>query len=533
MILCRSRSLLLLLIGSNMSQQIKKEIVDLTLSDDEEVYIGPKPTLRYEMTEWDGDAIGSNYDTSVDMAMAFDEGTLDDDPQWWVKITDESGKEIKYDYATRNWEGIPSDLKRQKGIVMPQPSVKRALSEPSSLNDEDLFSDEDVAEVKEVKRTKSDKGPRVMRWCCTWNNPTVEGETLAERLKANGQIKGFVFQKEKGENGTPHFQMYLEFSSAVYTNGVKTAIGHTVHCSKANGTKKQNIVYCTKDDDRLDGPWLYGTCLNDKGQGKRSDLDAFADAVMDKGGIDEDIETQYRGLVMRYAKHAQAMINESKYRKAKEDELAYWKEQVAKRKAGEVTEGQKQRKLVLYFGPTAVGKTTNVKETCVEEYDELPFAKDGDTKWWDGYTHEKCVLVDEWRKGFASIEAFNQLTNAGVSRIEHKGSYGTLNAEAMFFTTNKHPLDIFETKWIDARFRAMARRFSKVYWWNDDKELTVLNNPHNMTDDERDGAEAKWIHFWKRDRQQTVVRVEDESRHRDDPLFSLAFANDDEKYFTW
>lgn len=85
------------------------------------------------------------------------------------------------------------------------------------------------------------------------------------------------------------------------------------------------------------------------------------------------------------------------------------------------------------------------------------------------------------------------------------------------FTSNKHPLDIFDTKWGDARFRAMARRFYKVFWWNDDKELTVLINPHRVAEDEKELAEAKWIHFWKRDRQQ------------EDPFEAV----DESKYFTW
>lgn len=500
-----------------MSQQIKKEFVDLTLSDDEEVCIGPRPTLRYEMAEWDGDETGSNYATSVDMAMAFDEGTLNDDPQWWVKIADECGKDIKYDYATRNWTAIPADLKREKGTRVPTYAVKRALSEQQISDVSDV--EEQIAEVKPVKRTASGQGPKVMRWCVTWNNPTVEGTFLADKLKANSAIKGFVFQKEKGANGTPHFQMYIEFSKQTYTSGVKAAIGHTVHCIKANGTKEQNIKYCSKDTDRLDGPWVHGTCSAEhKGQqGKRNDLDAFAEAIMNSGGIDDNIEEEYRGMVLRYGKYAKAMVTESKFRKAKARELEWWKEQIAKDEAGQPSDGQQQRELTFYFGPTAVGKTTLVKKTCVKEYGELPFAKDGNTKWWDGYEGEKTVLVDEWRKEFASVECFNQLTNAGVSRIEYKGDYGTLDAEAMFFTSNKHPLDIFDTKWGDARFRAMARRFYKVFWWNDDKELTVLINPHRVAEDEKELAEAKWIHFWKRDRQQ------------EDPFEAV----DETKYFTW
>lgn len=439
---------------------------------------------------------------------------------------------------------LPEQMVKSKKRKEPTPVVP-----VESEKDEDdihfLFKDYDwaegveneikSAEGKAIKKGKKSQGPKVMRWCVTWNNPTVDGNKLGEKLQACDNIKGYVFQKEQGESGTPHFQMYIEFKIAVYTTGVKEALGHTGHCIAAKGTKKQNIAYCTKDDDRLDGPWVWGTCTTpDKSgkQGKRTDLDEFAEAVSAKGCVDEEIAEEFRGMVMRFGKHAQQMVDTAKYRKAKADELAYWQEQVAKKNRGEATDGQKQRKLYLYFGPTAVGKTTNVKLDVVEAFGEMPFEKDGNNKWWDGYVDEKAILVDEWRLGFGSIETFNAITNVGVTRVEHKGGYGTLTADAMYFTTNSHPLDIFDTKWVDGRYRAMARRFHKVYWWNDDKELTVLENPHFMMGDEREDAEAAWIRFWKRDKQQNVVRVEDENRRRDDPAFSLAHANDD-KYFTW
>lgn len=542
-----------------MSQQTIRleEVSDLEFSDGEEVCIGPFPTVKYVEDAEDYDDIEDNDNQNVDAAMSFDQGVIAEDPQWWVQIKDESGETTRYSYAARNHKNIPADLHRNRLVRMDPPSpptVSKKRKEPtpvvsqeSEKDEEDvhfLFKDYDWAEGleneiksakgKPIKKTKDGRGVKLVRWCVTYNNPTVDGNKLAEDLTAHDNVKGYVFQKEQGKSGTPHFQMYIEFKTAVRIGQVKTAIGaDSPHCEGANGTKKHSIVYCTKEEGRLEGPWIWGTCTEaEKGQGKRTDLDAFADAVMENGGVTDDIEDQYRGLVMRYGKHAQQMVDAAKFRTAKKAELEWWKEQVAKKKAGEATTGQRQRELYLYFGPTAVGKTTAVKEEVVERFEELPFEKDGNNKWWDGYTSEKAVLVDEWRVGFGSIETFNALTNVGVTRVEHKGGYGTLTADAMYFTTNHHPLDIFDTKWENARYRAMARRFRKVFWWNDDKELTVLKNPHFMMGDEREDAEAAWIRFWKRDKRQQVVRVEDENRRRDDPVFSLAYASDD-LYFTW
>ena len=47
---------------------------------------------------------------------------------------------------------------------------------------------------------------------------------------------------------------------------------------------KKAIDYCIKEEGRLAGPWIGGTCLDPKvGQGKRNDLDDFAKAVFDAG----------------------------------------------------------------------------------------------------------------------------------------------------------------------------------------------------------------------------------------------------------
>ena len=52
-------------------------------------------------------------------------------------------------------------------------------------------------------------------------------------------------------------------------------------------SQKKAIDYCIKEEGRLAGPWIRGTCVETgkkKGnQGKRTDLDDFAKAVFDAG----------------------------------------------------------------------------------------------------------------------------------------------------------------------------------------------------------------------------------------------------------
>ena len=63
----------------------------------------------------------------------------------------------------------------------------------------------------------------------------------------------------------------------------------------AKGNKAQNYAYCTKEDTRTEGPWTYGACspenvkVKNGAQGKRSDMDVFADMVREKGGLTNEV----------------------------------------------------------------------------------------------------------------------------------------------------------------------------------------------------------------------------------------------------
>ena len=81
---------------------------------------------------------------------------------------------------------------------------------------------------------------------------------------------------------------------------------------------------------------------------------------------------------MRFGKLAKEAAAASKIRKAKVEEKKYWKQQYQLEQEGLPITGQQQRRLVLFFGPTAVGKTTKVKMIAYGEYDEELYEKGGE-----------------------------------------------------------------------------------------------------------------------------------------------------------
>lgn len=88
--------------------------------------------------------------------------------------------------------------------------------------------------------------PRGRKWCFTLNNYTEEEyDTLTQVLSEKGKV---IIGKEKGEEGTPHLQGYIECKNAIYFNSLKKLMPRA-HIEKAKGTLEQNVAYCSKEGD--------------------------------------------------------------------------------------------------------------------------------------------------------------------------------------------------------------------------------------------------------------------------------------------
>jgi hypothetical protein len=386
---------------------------------------------------------------------------------------------------------------------------KAAVKRATKMGHDD--DDDDTTTVVRTAPTPVGRGQgnKSSRWCFTYNNPPLDGDEFVSLLEGKGDIKMAVFQKETGEEGTEHFQGYMETNKRMYTTGVHSMLApHKLALLHAKGTKIQNHKYCTKEETRTDGPYYVKSEAGDYGrkngnQGKRTDLDEFAALVIEEGGITERVIAEQPGHVMAYSKHANNLIGYIAYNKAKADDMAFWKEQYRKHAAGEESLGQQQRKLILRFGPTAVGKTTEVKREVKGGLGKEVYEKMATNKWWDNYKQEEHVLVDEF-VGNQSIDEFKAMSNCGVVQMESKGTMGLFSATHIYYTTNRHPSQWWKRNndeyhnWNSPDFKAVARRFAEVHWWNDAGTKVILTNPgKEQNTPEWRSAVVQWNKFWK------------------------------------
>ena len=112
-------------------------------------------------------------------------------------------------------------------------------------------------------------------------------------------MKYLVYQLEMGESGTPHFQGYIQMNKPVRFTHFHPML-ERAHFEVSKGTPEQATAYCTKEDTRLEGPWVFGEI---QGQGKRNDIISLRNAIRDgKRGRDLFDDDSVVGPAVKYAR---------------------------------------------------------------------------------------------------------------------------------------------------------------------------------------------------------------------------------------
>jgi len=133
----------------------------------------------------------------------------------------------------------------------------------------------------------------VRNWLFTLNHPDAQ-------LELDG-VQYAVWQKEIGENGTPHYQGYIEMDRVCRLSAMKKLIPRA-HFEPRRGTQQQAIDYCTKQETRVEGPFSIG---EPKKQGERTDLKAAAELVLN--GCAADVAREMPSVYVKYHQGLKAL----------------------------------------------------------------------------------------------------------------------------------------------------------------------------------------------------------------------------------
>lgn len=269
-------------------------------------------------------------------------------------------------------------------------------------------------------------------WCFTLNNYS---ETNVQSLK-NEKCNYIVFGYEVGENGTPHLQGYIEYSSAVKMATLKKRLKDRIHWEVRKGTAKQASDYCKKD-----GKFFEAGAMSE--QGKRTDITNIKD-MLEEGVTDRK---KLFKAANSYQAFRMAEIGLSLYSKQRD-----WKTEVR-----------------WYWGPTGCGKTRRaVKETV------NPWISNDSLEWWQGYRAHEHVIFDDFRADFCKFRVLLRILDRYPYKVMIKGGDEELVAKLIIITSPYHPTDIYRNR-TNEDVRQLLRRIEVIEEMKGTEETTFNN----------------------------------------------------------
>ena len=247
---------------------------------------------------------------------------------------------------------------------------------------------------------------RFRRWQLTLNNWTEE-----ELIRWDEEAENVVYCIacfEIGDEGTPHMHAYVVVKNPIGMKRVKTLWGNRCHVEIVRGGHQENIRYIKKDGNW----WVRG--VEPVGQGHRTDLDKIGEEIV-KGKSSQQIAVEAPGTYVKYH-HGLRQLELVTQTPPK------WRDVV----------------VAVYWGETGTGKTRKAMEENESIY-KMNTSTNGKL-WFDGYTGEKVLLLDDYY-GWIKFGELLTILDGYPYRCEVKGGFTWAKWTKVIITSNKRPSD--------------------------------------------------------------------------------------------
>lgn len=285
---------------------------------------------------------------------------------------------------------------------------------------------------------------------------------LEEAHRAN-EIAFAICQEEIcPETGQPHIQGYVEYFTNKRLVSLRSSAlwdGEIVRFLNAKGTGQENVVYCSKKDDR---PPVYKDNeinvfrigeIRNVGKGARSDILGVKKAI-DAGAQSVDIwrNDQLFEPMLKYHKGFMVYENIVRQTQAK-------------------VSGEREVEVIVYWGPPGTGKSfmAHRELEAIEKPDNffvVPMPK-GSGLYFDGYMGQENVLIDEMRGSRMPHQDLLRLLDRYPTTVPIHGGLVDWRPKKIILTSNHHPFDWYRTLNLNdppafTAWRALERRLTSV-----------------------------------------------------------------------
>lgn len=283
-----------------------------------------------------------------------------------------------------------------------------------------------MSERKKVVRSR--------KWLLTCNNPDKHNwdyEKIESSLTGFSNFLYGCWCTEKGlKEATEHFHLFLHFKSAVTDDRLHKVFERSSwHSDKCRGTTQDNRDYVAKKGKyaesekaktSIDGSFReVGEFIEERGQGKRSDLLDIMDMVRD-GADNQEIEDSYptQYFSMRSAINSyRSELQEREYLNTKREDL----------------------KVIYIYGSPGVGKSSLVYDFY--DFKDIYIVSDYQRPF-DMYQGQKTIVFDEYNSDI-KITQMNQFLDIYPCQLPARYSNRVACYTTVFILSNRPLKDLY------------------------------------------------------------------------------------------
>lgn len=286
-------------------------------------------------------------------------------------------------------------------------------------------------------------------WCGTLQleedaSPDAQRDWLGS-LFAKDEVRYVVGQIERGTH--LHLQFFIQFDKQRALTWVKRNVHDKAHWEPARGNAKQNRAYCTKEDSRVHGPWEFGSITV---QGQREGLERAIELVKAGAPLRDIAEEQSYVWVH----HGRGLMDLRKQLGLEADRRKF---------------DEHGPEVWCLWGPSGTGKSRFVNRMWPEAFWKIP-----NEKWWDGYTGQETVILDDYKDGDMRLSDLQRLIDWYPLWVEVKGGTIPMLAKRYVFTCNTHPSSWYRKadphRTILRRFQEFAEQWGRLIMCEGDWE---------------------------------------------------------------
>lgn len=300
-----------------------------------------------------------------------------------------------------------------------------------------------VGDIEDEPKTKSGKDAKMRNVCLTLNNYSDEEYEAIIKAECSYLIVG---KEVCPSTGTPHLQMYAEFSNGKTLTAIKKHFKtNRLHIESRRGTAKQASQYCMFED------YPENTKLNEyvefgeiSQQGARTDWTRAVQDLSDKSITD---------VVMEQPQLLPCIRALERYKQLSLEPI------------------EREVEVIVLYGDAGSGKTRGAYTADPDLFSKPT----GD--WWDGYSGESTILLDDFYGTIKYCE-FLKVLDRYKYRVPVKGGFVGARWNKVFITSNKHP-----SEWYGVGLTpALKRRINKVYHLILNEDGSTTQNEETLTD---------------------------------------------------